>query len=921
MKPAHRLPAALLLVFVVSSNHLWAQAAGTSSSGSIWGKVSDSSGAVLPGVTVNVSSPSLLGTSTSVTNEQGIYRFPALPPGEFALTFELTGFRTLVRQGLQLTVAFTATVDVRMELATVEETVTVRGQSPVVDTVNSQVRTSFSKEALASVPSSRDMWSILAATPAVVMSRIDVGGSTAGTQTGYSAYGISGQTKPVVEGVIGLESSGAVGFYYDYGSFDEVNIGATGQGAEMATPGVQSVFISKSGGNAFHGDFHGSYESRALESKNINADQIAKGVAPGSNRIHMINDFNPSAGGFIKKDLIWWFGSFRRQDIQVRNPNFPPRPFVTEINDYTGKLTYQLPKNNRLIAYIMYGVKKQPYRTLAFVASNAIYPDPDYTWNQWNPGYVWKVEWNRSFSSNVFAEARVGRWVDDWHQSAYTDEPRREDLVTGLVTGGSRNWKAFQDRPQTTGAISYFKDGWAGSHTMKFGWEIMKDDREETWFDGFPGNTVQVTRQGAPVEVYLLLAPLLSDNRLYWNGAYFSDTWTTGRVTFNGGLRYDSYRSAYPDQERPTNAFAAGITVPGVDNLITWNVFGPRIGMTWDLRGGARDVVKATYGRYYSNPSRQVAETVNPNTFPQWLRYTWTDANHDLVWQRGEEGTLLGTRGGVANGTFDPNLKDARTDQLTLWYERMLPLRFGLRTGFVYNRTARSFTTVNALRPYASYNIPLTRVDPGVDGITGTSDDGVLNVFNLDPALVGATQNQLIAATGRPSSARTWEIAATRRFSGRWSTQVSYARTWERENDFRSNPNQAPAAGYLGRSNFKLTGSVDPGWKLRFSPALRYQDGTYFARTVSVSLNYGNATIQAEPTGSRQRDAVFLFDLRSERRFTLPHKTTIGLFVDAFNLLNTNAVTALTTTTGPNFLRPTGIVPPRVLQVGSKFSW
>jgi hypothetical protein len=208
-----------------------------------------------------------------------------------------------------------------------------------------------------------------------------------------------------------------------------------------------------------------------------------------------------------------------------------------------------------------------------------------------------------------------------------------------------------------------------------------------------------------------------------------------------------------------------------------------------------------------------------------------------------------------------------------------------------------------------------------VDGLTGTSDDGVLNVFNLEPTLVGATQNELINTTGRPATARTWEIAATRRFSGRWSAQASYARTWERDNDFRSNPNQAPSVGYLGRSNFKLTGSVDPGGKLRFSPAIRYQEGTYFARTVSVSLNYGSATIQAEPTGSRQRDPVLLFDLRSERRFTLPHKTTAALFLDAFNLLNTNAVTSLTTTTGSSFLRPTGIIPPRVLQIGTKFSW
>ena len=921
MKTLRCLAAFASLVAVVSNAPAWAQAAGTATSGSIWGKVTDETGSVLPGVTVSLSSPALLGGATTVTNEQGVYRFPSLPPGDFAVRFELAGFRTVVREGILLTLAFTSTLNVEMRVASVEETIVVTGESPMVDSVNAQVRTSFNKEMLASLPSARDMWSILAETPAVMMSRIDVGGNTAGTQTSYTAYGISGQTKPVVEGVIGLESSGAVGFYYDYGSFEEVNIGAAGQGAEMATPGVQSVFISKSGGNEYHGDFYADYESRALESTNIDADQLAKGVRAGSNRIHLITDLNPNAGGYLKKDRIWWFGSYRRQDIQVRNPNFPPRPFETEINDYTGKLTYQLPRNNRLVAYIMYGIKKQPYRTLAFVASNAIYPEPEYTWNQYNPGYVWKMEWNRAFSNNVFVEARVGRWVDDWGQSRYTDEPRREDLVTGIVTGGSRNWKAFQDRPQTTGAISYFKDGWAGSHNIKVGWEIQKDDRRELWKDAFPGNLVHVLRQGAPVEVYLLLAPLNSDNRLYWNGLYFSDTWTTGRFSINAGLRYDHYRSAYPDQERPANDFAPGLSVSGVDNLITWNVLGPRIGVSWDIAGTARDVVKATYGRYYINPTRQVADVSNPNTSPQWSRYTWVDSNGDKVWQRGEERTLLGTRGGVATGSFDPNLKDAFNDQVTLWYERSMPYRLVLRTGFVYNRTSREFQTVNALRPYSAYNIPVTRVDPGVDAVTGTADDGVLNLFNLDPSLVGLTLNQLINTTGYASRARTWEIAATRRFSGRWSAQVSYARTWEKENAFRTNPNQAPPVGYLGRSTFKVTGSFDPGWGLRFSPILRYQEGTYFARSVSVSLNYGSTSIQAEPTGSRQRDDILLFDLRSERSFKLPGKTTVGLFVDVFNIFNSNAVTALTTTTGSSFLRPTGILPPRVMKLGTKFSW
>jgi hypothetical protein len=146
MRTALLVVAAVSIGAVLSSTPVWAQAAGTATSGSIWGKVSDSSGAVLPGVTVTASSPTLVRALTLVTNEQGIYRFPSLPPGDFTLKFELGGFRTLIRAGIQLTLAFTATVDVKMDVASLEESVTVTGQSPVVDAVNSQVRTSFSKE-------------------------------------------------------------------------------------------------------------------------------------------------------------------------------------------------------------------------------------------------------------------------------------------------------------------------------------------------------------------------------------------------------------------------------------------------------------------------------------------------------------------------------------------------------------------------------------------------------------------------------------------------------------------------------------------------------------------------------------------------------------------------------------------------------
>lgn len=215
------------------------------------GKVTDSSGAVLPGVTVTLSGAAMMGTPTTITNAEGQYRFLAVPPGEHTLAFELTGFATVRRTAIRVTLGFTATVNIEMNVAGLEENVTVTGASPVVDAQATKVTTSFDAQTLANLPSARDYWAILAEAPAVRLTRIDVGGSAAGTQTAYLVYGTSGQNRPMVEGINSTEATGTFGNYVDYGSFEEVAIGTAAQGAEMAVPGVQAQFISKSGGNAY----------------------------------------------------------------------------------------------------------------------------------------------------------------------------------------------------------------------------------------------------------------------------------------------------------------------------------------------------------------------------------------------------------------------------------------------------------------------------------------------------------------------------------------------------------------------------------------------------------------------------------------------------------------------------------------------
>src|SRR5205807_1057845 len=303
------------------------------------------------------------------------YRFPALPPGTYNLQFELPGFNTLKREGIQIAMGFTAAVNVELSVASLQETVTVTGDSPVIDTSNTRVQQNFKLEALQQIPNSRDLWSLLAVTPAVTMGRIDVGGNRAGTQTGYTAYGFSGQNRVLVEGINTTEGTSGAGFYVDYGSFEEVFVGTIAQGAEMPTPGVQSQMLGKSGGNKFQGEYYQDYETNGMIGENISKNLPSQflysptntgGIRLGSNETIKYRDANLNVGGPLKKDKLWWYYSYRNFKNSVGQPNFigpiAGTLFDTTLWNMSGKTTYQINQNNKLIGYYQWQLKEQPNR-------------------------------------------------------------------------------------------------------------------------------------------------------------------------------------------------------------------------------------------------------------------------------------------------------------------------------------------------------------------------------------------------------------------------------------------------------------------------------------------------------------------------------------------------------------------------------
>jgi Carboxypeptidase regulatory-like domain/TonB dependent receptor len=932
----------------------------TATTGTINGRVSDASGAILPGVTIVISSPSMQGTRTTVTSEDGSYRFPAVPPGEYRITYELPGFSTIVRDAIRITLGFTATVNVELKVASLEETVTVTGESPVVDTASTATSSNFDYERLASLPNARDFWTVLAAAPGISVARIDIGGSAAGTQTPYSAYDTkSDQHRPMVEGIINTEGTNAAGWYYDYGAVEEVSVGTGTHSAEMPTPGILSQFISKSGGNEYHGRLYADYQNESIQAKNI--DDTFVRLCPGSNcgnlvpsdlnRLTGYHDLNADIGGYIAKDKLWWYFSIRDQNIKSRLPNFPVKPFETGLRNLSGKGTYSLNTNNKFIGYAGGGRKSQPNRMDTFVigALTAQHSSEDSTWQQLYWGHTYKGEWNSVLSDSTFVEVRGGQFKYVWPNYRYTEAPSYQDTGNNIVSGGNRDgWFRTPERNQALGSMTYFNDRWMGSHNFKFGGEVLHEtftDERGVGVDGnVPGDVLHILNNGAPLEVYLFQTPSKSENGLWTYSGYLQDTWRLNdRLTLNLGIRLDRYRTFQPEQTGPPvgRFTTTQVTFPANNNLITWNLWAPRLGATFDLFGNGKTVAKFNFGRYWWNPGTGISQDVNLNA-PDWYRrHSWTDSNLNRVWDRGEEGQLIASRGGVGSAVLDPNLEAQVTDELATWLEHELVSNFGVRVGYVYRRIGNLNVLFNANRPHEAFNVPTTIRDPGPDGVLNNADDGApIPGFNLNAAALALPVLNRRQNLQGESEFHNLEFVATKRSTGRWSLQGSFGYRWNLDNDtgyFGNNLRSLQAAANPnelintngGRYEFttygaKVNGTFHTKYDIRLTPALRYQAGQPYGRTINAGaafgINYGTQRILVEPIDTRRQDNITVFDIRVEKDFRFGNRS-IAPFMDLYNIGNSDAASNIAWASGSSFEFPSTIIGPRIMRVGVKVDW
>ncbi len=763
-------------------------------------------------------------------------------------------------------------------------------------------------------------------------------------------YGTSGQVRVIFEGINATENTGAFGNYPDIGGMEEVQMNTAAHSAEASTPGVQTQFISKSGGNEFRGTFFGGYSPENWQAFNIDDDQIARGLTAGGglqpqdvNRLSSYQDVNVGFGGYVIKDRLWWYGSYRHQDIQARFVNFPVKPQQTVLNNYSAKVTYNLTTNNKFIGYTQPSQKKQPQRFDSWLlgVDTGLNTEAS-TWNQNFWAWVHKGEWNGVLSDNSFAELRAGQYGYDWTNGVNGTGLRYEDIGNNQIQGRNRNWARERRRDQVLGSVSYFKSGWGGDHNFKIGGEIFHETTTDIFIDGFEEDILHVLNNGVKTDVILFQPGTGSIGGLWTYGGFIHDTWrVSNKLTLNIGARLDRYRAFAPEQEHPASRFnPTPQTFAANEEVIAWNLPAPRFGVTYDLLGNGKTVLKANYGTYWFNPGADFVFNTSPNSPAWWRRYRWTDLNNNNRWEPGEEGAVpTSTRGGAQTESLDPDLDNQYTKEFATFFEREVMANFGVRAGYVWRGQRNQYARINIARPYSAYTVPVSVPDPGPDGRAGTADDGTpIAAFDLATEFRGVTPvNETTNVADSNADFHTFEVTGTKRMSNRWSLMASYGWTKSFDqfgalqgNSVRSNGlvlspndkiNNDDGRFVYTRQTVKLNGTwQSPWWDVSFSPMVRYQQGIPFGRTFAANLSFGSVRFLAEPLGTRRQDAIFITDLRVEKTHRFGSRD-ISVFFDLYNMFNENPAQNLQWSSGTAFDRPLSIVPPRLARIGAKLNF
>lgn len=910
------------------------------------GVVTDAQGGVLPGVTVTARSTALIGIQSTVTEADGRYRFPSLPGGTYDLTYELTGFQTVRREGIVLRLGQTLTVDSSLQVASLQETVTVTGESPVVDVTTTAVGATFDKEKLTGIPTATDMWAVLAQSPGVRMQGYDVGGSHKSQAINYEGFGVRGQSQFTIDGI---QSEGN---YPNSLSQEEIAVSAAGGDVEINSPGAAIALTIKSGGNEFHSLNNFALQSEDFVSDNVDDETTLRGFTGNPNLFFA--EVHNDLGGRIVRDKLWFFQSYNYFKID-KMVSGVPREVATDLgifHESMSKVTYKLSEGDTIAGHYQWGWKYKPLRGLSATTPIESVLEQD------SPYWTYKLQWQRVWSNRLFTDLRYGVHGFDWpmvpNVDAFTNPPR---LDTGTQQNSGAGWDAFDNkpfRPQILLTSTYFLPTGKGSHDLKFGGGYVIDI-ERTVINGNSGPIRYRDLNGQTNEIQLVDVGRREDLYVTWNGpdnrneiitAFAQDRWSpNSRLTLLFGLRYDRQRGHYePGKRAPilSDVFPTRET-PGYSFKPKHNL-APRLGVNYALLDGTT-VVKAFWGRFYNDLTTVLANNANPGG-ENYRIHKFNDSNGNRLYDgTGELGDLVSATGGIST-TIDEDFKAPYADEFSTAVEHQFWGESSVRVAYV-RKMARDTAGIRNVVRDGQFTLPTTLTVNLQEIGRGTTGTESITIYDIPSNLRGQVQNVYTTWPDNSYNYDTLQLGFNKRWPGGFFVLSSFDYQWRDElrggnanatsqvsvtadplqtdsigvgffhNVRPEVPNRQKTTNWQARLAGRYVFKYDIGVGVNY----RVQSGYGYSRVIPATLpNAGTVSFFYEDLDNNYSDTVPILDFRVDKSFQF-NRYRIGLMLDLFNSLNSNAVSNFVLTNGAAFNRIVATLDPRTAQVALRFEF
>jgi hypothetical protein len=907
-------------LFLLLSLLLCAPAAAQQTTGEITGRVADTSGGVLPGVTVTLRGEGVAGTPTSVSSAEGLYRFPLLPPGTYQVEFALPGFSTLRREAIPVAVGSIVDLNVQLALGVASELVTVTGEVPVVNAARTSVSTNYDKEWVRNAPVRRNSYFDYVNSAPGISAASNIGQSSGaqslGSSTNENQYQIDGTN---ISSTPWLNGDAVE-------QVEVVQLGASAQYGNVQ--GAVFNIVTRQGSNALHGDANFYYQADGLTGRNTTE-------ASDSGRPYFrdtYRDMTFQASGAFIPNKFWFFGSFQHLTDFDSQPGADPMfPALNEARKLFWKFNYNINSKHRLLHGYHDDYYWIPGTPTLFTAPETI--NLSHGHNP-TPNFVY----TGTLSDTLVVEARYsGFFLQSSNDPNVAGAPRvgirYEDDDTGLITGVISSWSENRSwRNGTAVKFTKFTERLiGGSHDTSFGVQYNRHGGKT--LTG-PNDTITTFSESGALPEGTTRLPYYQGSTADTFGVYVDDNFRMKRATINVGVRYDYSNGAFPALPFvdsfgvPTGAMSAA-----TDSVYNWSTVSPRFGISYLVNQSGSTILKAHAGRYYTELSAGDFRGAVPSITPSFDFETDAAGNRINFVQTSSNENL----------SIDPGLKPAYTDQYMAQIEQQLTSQIGLQVAYAHKRG----------EDYSGWT-DTTGVYEQVPYVDSVGIDASGETFMLYKLMSNAADRQFLLTTpgGLFTRYNGMTVQLTRRMANNWQAVASVVLS-KSEGRLPSSARatastgQSSSPGTFGRetagpndyvnTSGRLAGDRPVVAKLNFvyqlpwgvlaAANLQYQSGKPYARAVRVGgLGFPAAPqIQMEVnTGDRRVAPLKLVDVRVQKDFLLPGSPMkLGIFIDAMNLTNDASYQGIGAVLGTSsaFGVPTSFIPPRRFQIGTKLQW